>query len=132
MRYRYLAYKYTRRIHPDIAFQNIWESFGTWPTHPTIIWRPPTDIYETPDEIIVVIEAAGVAEEDLSISLFSDLLVVEGKREQPVTEMSACHQLGIKYGNFVSEIAIHASVDHNDVKAIYKNGLLIISLRKLD
>ena len=96
----------------------------------TIAWRPPTDIYETLDEIIVVIELAGVNEEDMTVTLFSDLLVVEGRREQPVTEMSACHQLGIKYGDFRSEIAIQVPVDHDNVKADYKNGLLTIVLRK--
>jgi HSP20 family protein len=98
----------------------------------TIAWRPPTDIYETLDEIIVVIELAGVDEENMSVTLFSDLLVVEGRREQPLTEMSACHQLGIKYGDFRSEIAIHVPVDHDTVKADYKNGLLQIILQKSD
>jgi HSP20 family molecular chaperone IbpA len=92
--------------------------------HPTTLWRPPADIYETPSAIIVVIELAGV-------TLFSDLLVVEGKREQPVTDMNACHQLGIQYGNFRSEINIHATVDHENVRAEYKNGLLKITLKKL-
>jgi HSP20 family protein len=87
--------------------------------------------YETPDAIIVVIEVAGVTEEDMTVTLFSDLLVVEGKREQPVTDMNACHQLGIQYGNFRSEIGIHASVDHDNVRAEYKNGLLKITLKKL-
>jgi len=97
-----------------------------------VVWRPPTDIYETPDKIIVVIELAGVAEEDLTATLFSDLLVVEGDRKQPVTDMDACHQLGIKYGHFRSEIDIHAPVDHDNVKAVYKNGLVKITLHKLD
>jgi len=110
----------------------MWESFGSWPLYSTITWRPPTDIYETPDEIIVVIELAGVDEEAMSITLFSDLLVVEGRREQPVAEMSACHQLGIKYGDFRSEIAIHIPVDHDNVKADYKKGLLKIILQKCD
>ena len=130
MRYKYIAYKYTRRVLPDTAFQGIWESFGSWPAYSTVAWRPPTDIYETRDEIIVVIELAGVNEEDMTVTLFSDLLVVEGRREQPVTEMSACHQLGIKYGDFRSEIAIQVPVDHDTVKADYKNGLLTIVLRK--
>jgi HSP20 family protein len=130
MRYKYIAYKYSRRVIPDTAFQGIWESFGSWPMQSTIAWRPPTDIYETPDEIIVVIELAGVAEENMIVTLFSDLLVVEGIREQPVTEMSACHQLGIKYGDFRSEIAIHAPIDHDSVKADYKNGLLKIIFQK--
>jgi len=132
VRYRYLAYKYTRRVSPDVAFQTVWESYGSWPMHSTIVWRPPTDIYETPDEIIVVIELAGVTEEEMTVTLFSDLVVVEGRREQPVTDMNACHQLGIKYGDFRSEIVIHAPVDHNNVKAEYKNGILIITLPKLD
>jgi HSP20 family protein len=132
VRYKYIAYKYTRRLLPDAAFQNIWESFGSWPVCSTSAWRPPTDIYETPDEIIVVIELAGVDEEDMTVTLFSDLLVVEGSREQPVAEMSACHQLGIKYGDFRSEIAMHIPVNHDTVKADYKNGLLKIILMKCE
>ena len=130
MRYKYIAYKYTRRVLPDTPFQSIWESFGSWPMCSTIAWRPPTDIYETMDDIIVVIEIAGVDEEDMTVTLFSDLLIVEGRREQPVTEMSACHQLGIKYGDFRSEIAIHVPVNQDNVKADYKNGLLTIILHK--
>lgn len=131
MRYRYIAYKYSRRGRPDAAFQSIWDSFGNWPLHSTIVWHPPTDIYETPDEIIVVVELAGVTEDDMTVTLFSDLLVVEGTRGQPeLADMNACHQLGIKYGDFRSEIALHAPVDHEQVKAEYKNGLLKITLRK--
>jgi HSP20 family protein len=128
MHYKYIAFKYTRRVIPDTPFQSMWESFGSWPLYSTIAWRPPTDIYETQDEIIVVIELAGVDEKDMSITLFSDLLVVEGQREQQVTDMSACHQLGIKYGDFRSEIAIHIPVDHTKVKADYQNGLLKVIL----
>jgi HSP20 family molecular chaperone IbpA len=90
------------------------------------------DIYETPDTIIVLIELAGVAEEDMAITLFSDLLVVEGTREQPLTDVSACHQLGIKYGDFRAEVAIDAPVDHENVTVDYENGLLKIVFNKLD
>ncbi len=132
MRYRYIAYKYSRRGRPDTTFQNIWESFGNWPIHSTMVWRPPTDIYETPDEIIIVVEVAGVTEDDLTVTLFSDLLVVEGTREQAaLAEMNACHQLGIKYGSFRTEIGLHAPVDHERITAEYKNGLLKITLRKI-
>ena len=133
MRYRYIALKYSGRTRPDAAFQSIWDAFGTWPLYSTIVWHPATDIYDTADKIIVVVELAGVAEDDLTVTLFSDLLVVEGTRKQPVlADMNACHQLGIKYGDFRSEIALHASIDHDTVKAEYKHGLLMITLKKLD
>jgi HSP20 family protein len=133
LRYKYIAYKYTRRVRPETAFQSAWESFGAWPQPSAIVWRPPTDVYETADELIVVMELAGVSEEDMAVTLFSDLLVVEGRRKQPLsTEMNACHQLGIKYGDFRSEIHIPVPVDSEKVTAEYKNGLLKVSLRKLD
>lgn len=132
MRYRYIAYKYSRRMRPETAFQNVWESFGAWPLHSAVGWRPPTDIYETPDEIIIVIELAGVSEDDVTVTLFSDLLVVEGTRAQPpLAHMNACHQLGIKYGEFMSETVLHATVDPEQVKVEYKNGLLKITLVKI-
>ena len=133
MRYRYIAYKYTRRVRPDAAFQNMWESFGSWPMMAAIVWRPPTDVYETPDEIMVVLELAGVAEDAMTVTLFSDLLVVEGRREQPVlADIKACQQLGIKYGDFRSEVQLSGPVDKDKVTAEYKNGLLKIILKKLD
>jgi len=42
---------------------------GTWAVPVASGWRPPTDVYETVDELIVLIEAAGVTEEDLSVTL---------------------------------------------------------------
>lgn len=134
MRYRYVSYKYSRKVSPETAMQNIWETFGTWAVPVTTVWRPPTDVYETSGEFVVLLEVAGVSEDDLSVTLFNDLLVVEGSREQPPffrTGMSACHQLGIKYGEFRSEIYVPVTVDHDNVTAEYKNGLLKISLKKV-
>lgn len=134
MRYRYISYKYSRKVSPDTALQNIWETFGTWAVPVASGWRPPTDVFETTDQLIVLIEVAGVSEENIAVTLFSDLLVVEGVREQPSflkAGMTACHQLGIKYGDFRSEVYIPVNVDHDNVTAEYKNGLLKIILRKL-
>jgi HSP20 family protein len=119
-------------VRPETAFQRAWESFGAWPQPSAIVWRPPTDVYETADELIVVIELAGVSEDDMAVTLFSDLLIVEGRRECIFKDMNECHQLGIKYGDFRAEIHITVPVDSEKVTAEYKNGLLKVSLRKLD
>jgi HSP20 family protein len=96
-----------------------------------MVWRPPTDVYETRDSLIVVVELAGMAEDDMTVTLFSDLLVVEGIRQQTsVSEMNACHQLGIKYGEFRSEVHVPFPVDTDGVKAEFQNGLLTVTLNK--
>lgn len=114
--------------------QNLWETLGTWAVPVASVWRPPTDVYETAEQIVVVMEIAGVSEEDISVTLYSDLLVVEGRREEPLffkTNMSACHQLGIKYGDFRSETYVPVNVDHDTVSAEYQGGMLSIVLRKV-
>jgi len=132
LRYRYIAYKYSRKTTTDSALQNMWESLGSWALPSATVWRPPTDVYETRENLLILMELAGVTEEDMSVTLFSDLLVVEGARAQPVSaEMNACHQLGIKYGEFRSEIFIPVPVDHDNVIADYQNGLLTITLKKI-
>ena len=132
MRYRYISYKYTRKSQPLDVHSAVWEAFGSWPAPSALIWRPPTDVYETASDLVVVIELAGIREEDMAITLFSDLLVVEGKRDQPAfVDTHSCHQLGIKYGSFRSEIGLVSPVDHENVIAEYKNGLIKIRLKKL-
>lgn len=113
-------------------FQGVWESYSGWAVPAATVWRPPTDVYETRNELVVIIEIAGVSDEDLTVTLFSDHLVVEGYRHEPeLSSSDACHQLGIKYGEFRSEISIPFSVDHDSVSAEYTNGLLKIVLPKL-
>lgn len=134
VRYRYISYKYSRKVSPETTIQNLWESYGAWAVPVTSVWRPPTDVYEMADRIVVLVEIAGVAEEDIAVTLFSDLLVVEGTRGQPSIlreNPSACHQLGIKYGAFRSEIYVPVTVDHDNVTAEYQNGLLKIVLKKV-
>jgi len=76
-------------------------------------------------------ELAGIREEDMTVTLFSDLVVVEGKREQPFfPDAHACHQLGIKYGCFRSETDIPYAVERDSITAEYVNGLLKIRLIK--
>ena len=132
MRYRYIAYKYTRKSQPLDSYGTAWESFGFWPAPSAIIWKPPTDVYETVLDLVIVMELAGIREEDITVTLFSDLLVVEGKRDQPdFADTHACHQLGIQYGSFRSEIGLAAPVDHESITTEYHKGLLEIRLKKL-
>lgn len=134
MRYRYISYKYSRKIGPDPLFQNVWESFHAWAAPSTAAWRPPTDVYETRETLTVLVELAGTSEENIEVTLYNDLLVIEGDRQQPFfgDQASSCHQLGIKYGPFRSEVHLPFPVDQDAVRAEYKNGLLVITLKKAD
>lgn len=77
-------------------------------------------------------ELAGVQEEDIAVTLYQDMLVVEGHRENDEQggEVTAYHEAGIQYGGFQAEIDLPAPVDADGVTACYDRGVLRINLPK--
>lgn len=93
-------------------------------------WRPPTDVYEIDDAIIVRVEIAGMHETDFSIILDGRYLSIRGVR-QDVTERRAYHQMEIRFGEFNVDVEMPATIDVENVQATYQNGFLKIILPKV-
>lgn len=101
--------------------------------HPTGQWRPPADIHETPDDMRIKIELAGMTEDDIEITLYDNALVVSGSRDDDSDhdETGCYHEAQIRYGPFRTEVLLPAPVDREAVTAVYENGFLRIRLPKL-
>jgi len=90
-------------------------------------WRPPTDMYETDEAIIIRVEVAGMREADFTISLTERSLTIRGIR-QDTPERRAYHQLEIPFGEFSSEVELPYAVLSDKVDAVYRDGFLRITL----
>ena len=96
-------------------------------------WRPPADIYETADSLVVAVDLAGVDQDDLEVQLFEDGLVIRGRRRLRLAGSNALyHQAQIRQGRFLIEVSLPAGVDANRVEANYESGLLQITFDKLN
>lgn len=93
------------------------------------VWRPPTDVYETEDAIVVRVEVAGMRDADFSIILDGRYLSIRGVRPD-VQERRAYHQMEIRFGEFSSDVELPAPVVIKDIEAMYSNGFLRILLPK--
>ena len=94
-------------------------------------WRPDVDAYETAATFEVVVDLAGVDEDEVEVHLFEDALVVEGRRQIPVGEEAAMfHAASIRQGPFRVEVALPAPIDAERVDARYDRGLLRVTLSK--
>ena len=95
-------------------------------------WKPQMDIYETPDEIIILAEIAGVNKEDLELEISSKAVKVQGNRtEFPRVENATYRLAEIQYGRFERILYLPSPIDPEVVSASYSNGLLTIRLAKL-
>ena len=87
------------------------------------IWRPPTDVFETEQAVIVRVEIAGMREDDFSISLTGDQLTVRGNRPD-IQERRAYHQMEIFFGEFSVDVKLPAPILADNVAAEYQDGFL--------
>lgn len=92
-------------------------------------WRPPTDVYEVENAIIVRVEIAGMRESDFALSLVERTLYIRGIR-QDVNERRAYYQMEIPYGEFSTEIELPYPIIVEEIEAIYRDGFLRIVLPK--
>jgi len=97
------------------------------------VWRPPTDVYECRDQIVIKMEAAGLDPGDAEITVERDTLTIRGDREERCQgEKTAFHQMEIRYGRFEKRIRIHVPFDAERIKARIENGFLVILVPKAD
>ncbi len=93
-------------------------------------WRPPTDVYETDDHIIIKVEIAGMMQENFEITYYKKILSISGCRTDENSSIKSFHQLEIGYGEFLSTIEINIPIQVDQAEAIYKNGFLTLLLPK--
>ena len=92
-------------------------------------FKPPSDVIETDDKFIIVVEIASMEVDDFKLFLMNRKLVISGIRELPAIESSASyHQVEIEAGEFRLEYTLTKPVDDEKVTADYQNGLLRIEL----
>ena len=96
-------------------------------------WRPDADIYETASAFEIVVDLAGVGDDDFEVQLFEDALVVEGQRRLLAPRESAVyHAASIRQGPFRLNLPLPGPIDADRVEAHYDRGLLRVTLPKDD
>jgi HSP20 family protein len=96
-------------------------------------WKPQMDMYETPEDIIIMGEIAGVNKEDLELEISSKAVRVQGNRTQSPRIDNAKYRLAeIQYGKFERVLYLPSPIDPEVVSASYSNGFLQVRLAKLE
>jgi HSP20 family protein len=132
MRYRRVSYRYVvmaaNALRPLGAVMQAERAMGLAP----LCWRPSSDVYETPQSIVVTVELPGTDDADIEIHLYDDAVVVQGQRRLPRPEGEARYQAAeIRQGPFRLELPLSAAIDTERVDAALDRGLLTITLPKL-
>ena len=91
------------------------------------------DVYQTDSHIVILAPIAGVKVEDMSVEVTDDVLTIKGTRhlEDKVEEENYFTQECF-WGDFSRSIVLPASVDTNKISADFKDGVLKITIPKIE
>jgi HSP20 family protein len=89
------------------------------------------DVYEDENSIQVRLEVPGIEEKDIDIRLENNVLTVQGERKFEKEEKEEnFHRIERRYGSFTRSFTLPATVNSEEVRADYEQGVLKIRLPK--
>jgi HSP20 family molecular chaperone IbpA len=93
----------------------------------------PVDVYQTPNEIVIRAFIAGVRPDDINLSITRDMVVIDGTRdERTQIDEEDYFRRELFWGSFSTTVLLPEEIDVDNSTASAKDGLLSITLPKLD
>ncbi|MFC1837528.1 Hsp20/alpha crystallin family protein [Thermodesulfobacteriota bacterium] len=94
-------------------------------------WQPAVDVYETSENIIILMDTAGIDLDNMTITAEKNSITVQGRRSLPKRGNVCCiHQLEIEMGFFKRTINFPVSVLVTETSFSCQNGILEIKMPK--
>lgn len=90
--------------------------------------RFPVDVYEDKDNTFVRAELPGVSRDDINVEMVDGYLTITAARKVPATEEGGTEESF----SFSRSISVADDVDTEKVAASYENGVLTVTLPKLE
>jgi HSP20 family protein len=92
-------------------------------------WRPLVDIVDTGEGIVLKAEIPGVEKSDVDIEVRDNVLTIRGERRlDPETPEEHYLRRERCLGPFQRSFALHHGVAPDQIRAVFKNGVLEITL----
>jgi HSP20 family molecular chaperone IbpA len=101
-------------------------------TIPARIFLPTADIYETEDALSVILEMPGVEKNNVDVRVEGGVLKVEGRLD--FSKYQGLQPLYTEYnvGHYFRSFQLSSKIDHNRIEAELKDGVLALTLPKVE
>jgi HSP20 family protein len=93
---------------------------------------PPVNVFRKGDDLVVLIELAGIKKSDLEIQVKNNTLRIAGRKAVDYSEKASLHRRERLSGEFDRAVTFPIQIDADRVKAEYRNGMLALSLPRAE
>jgi HSP20 family protein len=95
------------------------------------VYMPRTDIYETKDELVLVMDVPGADESSVDITLEKNVLTVNAYPAYPQFEKHTLAYAEYGVGDYQRSFALSDEIDRSSIEAKVKDGVLTLHLPKV-
>jgi HSP20 family protein len=120
-------------------FDQLFEDFapvsrdGVIPSVSRVLRTPAVELKTTATDVIVRAEVPGIAAADLDVEVTREAVAIAGEfRTEPPAEDHTVYRSELRTGQFRRVIPLPVPVQHDAVKANFKDGILTLTLPKVD
>ena len=99
-------------------------------TVPARFYIPATDIHETEDSLLVVMEMPGVKKSEIDVNVENDVVRIEGRIDSAKYEGLEPLYTEYSVGPFVRSFALSNKIDRDSINANLEDGVLTLTLGK--
>lgn len=93
---------------------------------------PRVDVSETDNEVRVTVELPGVDPDNIEIYVQDNRMRISGSVEREITSGERPYRYERSYGEFRREFMLPARVREDEVRAVYRDGVLTVTLPKAE
>ncbi len=91
------------------------------------------DVYQNGNEIVLQTMVAGVAPENLNISITRDMVTIKGRRDAPSNISNENYfNKELYWGSFSRTVLLPQEIEPEEAEATQRHGLLTLRLPKVD
>ena len=95
-------------------------------------WSPQLDLYETETAFVLEADLPGVKEDDVSVTVENNELVLQGQRSfERATARDNFYCSERRSGHFTRRLRLSSSINQARIRAEFSNGVLYVTLPKL-
>ena len=93
---------------------------------------PKVDIIDEANQIVINAEIPGLSKDQVSVELEKGILRIKGEKKEEVNEKSKNYvHKELKHSSFCRSFSVGENVDTGSVGAKYENGILEVTLKKI-
>jgi HSP20 family protein len=93
---------------------------------------PPINVFQQGDDIVAIVELAGVDKNDLQIQAKENTIKISGKKTVEIPEGVSSHRRERISGEFDRTLSLPIQLDPDGIRAEYQDGILALFLPRAE